>query len=207
MFAARRGHDPEIKEYYASGNNVQLYHDGSNGVTAGGFNNPFSPLTGLPQGTGNGQRIGDDIYATDCSIRLWLSNKPDRPNVMYRVAVVILPGSSALIAPNVATLFPNAGTQFITAFNDTAQYSVLYDKIVNKDTYSTVWYAGASIAKERSFFHDVHLPFKAPVTFNGTNTATASLYVYVIAYDAFGSLAADNIASYAYSTRLRYTDK
>jgi hypothetical protein len=131
----RRG-GREIKEFYTSGNNLQLYHDGSNGVAVGNATPTIQPIAGIAQGTANGQRIGDDVHVKDASIRLWLSNKSDRPNVMYRVAVVLVPGTSAAVSPSVVNIFPNAGQQFITAFPDTTQYSVLYDKIVNKDVYS-----------------------------------------------------------------------
>ena len=29
-------------------------------------------------------RIGDEFYLRECNMRLWLSNKSDRPNVMYK---------------------------------------------------------------------------------------------------------------------------
>jgi hypothetical protein len=69
-------------------------------------------------------------------------------------------------------------------------------------------YPTVGTLKERSYFHDVHVPINATVSYTsgGTTTATGALYVYVIAYDAFGSLPTDNIASYAYSTRMRYSD-
>jgi hypothetical protein len=207
MFAKTSAGRTEYKEFYNSGQNVQLYHDASDGITAGSRGPLFTPLTGLPQGTANGQRVGDNIFVKEVGMRIWLSNKSDRPNVMYRVSVVILPGSSSLPGPATSVVFPNAGTNYITAYPDTTQYSVIYDKIVNKDMGSLTQYATASSLRERSYFHDVVIPFNATVSYSGTNTATAALYAFVTAYDAYGALAGDNIASFSYSTRIIYTDK
>jgi hypothetical protein len=195
---------PEHKEFYVNTNNAQLYHDGSNGTTVGLSTGVIYPLEGIAQGTTNNTRIGDSISCKDVSVRLWLSNKNDRPNVMYRVVAFIAPGNGT--RPTVASVISNSSSQYITGFADTATFSILYDKVVNSDMQGTTIVPGVATAKERSYFVDLFIPFKANISYTGTNPAFATLGVHVIAYDAFGSLAADNIASMAITSRVRFTD-
>jgi hypothetical protein len=190
---------------------VQLYHDASNTTTAGAAYATISPLAGLAQGTANGNRIGSSIGAKWVDVKLWLSNKADRPNVMYRVAAVIVPAPSSTTPPVASTIFLNGGTgNYILQFPDTENYTIVYDKVLNKDAVgSLAEYPSAAVTKERSWYHDFRIPINSTISYgagSGSSTVTASLWVYVIAYDAYGSLASDNIASYAYATRLVYTD-
>ncbi len=63
--------------------NVQLFHNKALYVqnllaTTQGIQDPNDL-------TSNAARIGDSIRLTNANIKFWLSNKDDRPNVMYRL--------------------------------------------------------------------------------------------------------------------------
>jgi hypothetical protein len=195
----------EQKEYYSSAENTQLYHNGSNGITSGSALLQINPLNGLTQGTTAFTRIGDNVFVKDVVIRLWLSNKLDRPNVMYRILGLYSPSPSSIAAPAISSVLSNGGANYMLAFSSTEGFTVVYDKVINPNTYSTTAIAGTN--KERSFYHEVRFPFNADVTYGGTQTLTSTLYFAVVSYDTYGSLAADNIASFSYSTRTIFTDQ
>lgn len=63
--------------------NVQLFHNKTLYIS-----NLLSTTQGVTDPndlSGNAARIGDSIKLTNCNIKFWLSNKDDRPNVMYRM--------------------------------------------------------------------------------------------------------------------------
>lgn len=78
-------HDlPEKKNFLWVDENQQLIHNKSNYIAnflscKQGVTDPNStPGTNLV-------RIGDEFYLHNINIRFWLSNKKDRPNVMYKL--------------------------------------------------------------------------------------------------------------------------
>ena len=81
----------ETKNYNIANENQQLYHN--TGTSGFSFVGPilFNPWRGIPLGTNNHQRIGDEVYPRGMKMRLWMANKLDRPNIYYRVIVAILP--------------------------------------------------------------------------------------------------------------------
>jgi len=190
-----------VKWFDNAGNNRQLYHNGSGGGDTG-----LTVLTIFPpQGTGVGNRIGDRILAKQIDVKLWLSNKSDRSNVMYRVFAAILPGK---VDGNTSALTDIVtGANLMMSFPQSDRVTIIYDHIVNPDMQGSTIYPGVYTGKERSYYHSFTIPLFESMSCNTNNVCdTSNIGLYVVAYDAFGSLASDNIASCAFQTRLWFTD-
>lgn len=218
----------ETKQVGKIGENAQLFHNVPT------FRGPF--LDAIKKGmndptlqTNANARIGDEILLKSFDQRYWLSNKLDRPNVMYRITTFWFSGNAGLVTtnpvpsdvyfyppttgaiPNVMLLRPN-----------TEVISVISDKIIfSEDNYAqpTYYPAGGIVAvtgKERSQLRTINKRWKArKVKYldSGTDGAGAGgppknreIYVCISAYDAYGTLQSDNIASYGLNYRLTFKD-
>ncbi len=195
----------ELKHYHLSNDNIQLYHNASNGTVALATNVAVNPFNGISQGAGDTQRIGNDIFVKDVQVRLWLSNKLDRPNVIYRIVALFAPQTSASTIPSFSTVFPN-GSNCLNCFQEQSIYTIVYDRVLNPMGAGSLTQYGTGTQKERSFTHELSVPINKVVSYTGTQTAISSMYVFVVCYDTYGSLATDNIASYAYGSRIRFKD-
>ena len=73
----------ETKTVGKTAENVQLFHNkalyqGTLLATSQGVSDPDNQ-------SGNAARVGDEILLRNVNVRFWLSNKLDRPNVMYKL--------------------------------------------------------------------------------------------------------------------------
>ena len=78
----------ETKYAVINRENVQLYHNvGETGGAVGPYLNPYTDANFfncwslINTGTAAFNRIGNEIYPRGMSIRMWLANKSDRPNL------------------------------------------------------------------------------------------------------------------------------
>jgi len=186
----------EVKTYVSQGSNFQLYHNTP--VTMQNLPNILNQIT---QGAGVTQRIGNRIFLRGLRVRMVLNNKTDRPNVSYRVACTAAP-----VSPNAdafAELFAGGG---LTGLHYRPNSLLLYDTVFPLNQGSGM--ENAALNKERSFNHTFEIPVNHSVVYNaGDNVATTALVVWILAYDAFGTLITDNIASVAQVTfALDFTD-
>jgi hypothetical protein len=176
----------ERKLFVLNVNNQALNHN-----TPAQLGNTASLLDGLSLGTGVSNRIGNSIFVRGMSIRMVLNRKTDRPNVSYRVVVVATtPGAGV---DNYVELF--AGNSFCAPVYPAAAV-VLHDSSFPKDQ-GTVMTQQATPDKERSNLFDTFLDIRKTVPYSTDGTALTVLRCYVVAYDAFGTLTSDNIASVA----------
>ena len=63
--------------------NVELFHNKA--LYKGGLLATAQGITDPNNLNGNQARIGDEVLLRNLNVRFWLSNKNDRPNVMYRL--------------------------------------------------------------------------------------------------------------------------
>jgi hypothetical protein len=192
-----------LKLFTLGTNDAQLYHN----VPKVAFN-ALSVLDAIVVGTARNQRIGAQINLKEVDIRLLLNNKDNRPNVSYRVTLVAIPGVSS-DTDNFAEQFENDST--IVPFNAPPLPGIariLYDKYVVGGNYSVTPLTSGGTAKERSFYVSARVPVNRVVQYATNNVATTRLLCWVNAYDAFGTLTTDNIASIPNcSIALYYTDE
>lgn len=211
----------ETKNYRIANENQQLYHN--TGTTGYAYVGPilFNPWRYIPLGTNNHSRIGDRIAPRGMSVRLWMANKLDRPNVMYRVLVLIMPktyNSVGVTAGSVdigATFQNGANGNYLTMPIDTEKgIKVLYDKVIRNEigfsAYASTTAAGDQNSVECHLFKKLWIKRKRSrdVAWEtaGVEIVNKPLNIYVIPYDSYGTLTTDNIASCAWTTTLYYKD-
>lgn len=186
--------------------NYQLYHNG--GST--GIYNITGNLLATSVGTTQQTRVGDSVIGRGLSIHLWLSNKLDRPNVMYRIFLfTALHIDYASTSP---TLFFQSlhGNKMIDYIN-TDRYKIIYHKVIKPFSGDYSLESGAT-NKEHSTHLKIYLPLKNRLIKYYTDSGNVPSYqgnliqLGVIAYDAYGSLLTDNIASMSFVTKFYFKD-
>lgn len=185
----------------------QLYHNIGESA-AGGYtylNNLLSTTVGNTQTT----RIGDAVFGRYLKLKLWLSQKLDRPNVMYRIAILSVPPDQ--LTANPSGLFRGEITnKMIDSFN-TDRYKVLWHKIIQPRPGDYSLESGAT-NKERSLYVPITISLKNREVRYSTDSGSVPtlqkncLSLCLIAYDAQGTLTTDNIASFSVLSKFYFKD-
>jgi len=189
---------PEKKVFTFRDENKQLIHN---------LPNYYASWLACKQGTADdndgGQsnlvRVGDEIYLKSINIRLWLSNKKDRPNVMYKIILFWYDAGATI---NNALVYFTQTNKMLDRYN-TEQISIIDIKTI---------FSGPSYAtteQEHSYLATVKGSWKGKkITYNegGATPKKRDIGLAVVAYDAFGTLQTDNIASFAYDGKIVFQD-
>lgn len=197
----------ETKFAVTSHENRQLYHNIGEGASGG-----FTWLNNLlvtSVGTTQTSRIGDAVYGRYLKMKLWISNKLDRPNVMYRIAILSVPPDQ--LTSNPSGLFRGEhGNKMIDSFN-TDRYKVIWHKLIQPKAGDYSLETGAT-NKERSLYVPITIPLKNREIRYSTDSGTVPavqrncLSLCLIAYDAFATLTTDNIASFSVLSKFYFKD-
>ena len=139
--------------------NAQLYHNSGyqTGIPATEVPNAFmfNPWAGISSGTGRTNRIGDQIVPRGLSLRIWLSNKLDRPNLLYRIVIgVVSKIYSGVVQTgsfDFMTLVSFTGNNIVRPI-DPEKINVLYDRVFKNSVGNSENYSGAG--KEYQKFVD-----------------------------------------------------
>lgn len=175
----------EPKHINYSFGKIELYHNSHYSFK---LNDPNYMPT---QGTGDYQRIGDQMEMGGIMLRMALGQKSDRPNVRWRWGVVKLPKGSS------------------------TTYSVLWDNVTgntmldpwNSDSVKLIksgWWQMqltslevGETPKEQTHFKKMFINYKRKIKFQplsgNTTHDDGDLYFIIVAYDTFGTLTTDNI--------------
>ena len=174
-------------------------------------------------------RVGDEILLKSFEQRYWLSNKYDRPNVMYRITTFWFPQpANTSVSPLPTDVYfysPTLGTapNIMICRCNTEVIKVISDKIVfSENNYAIPYYNTKDplvitvAGKERSQLRTINKNWKArKVKYldsgvdgvgAGGPPKNADIWVAVTAYDAYGTLITDNIASYAFNPIVKFKD-
>jgi len=202
--------------------NVQLYHN--TGKAGGAYVTPilFNPWRFISQGTTENQRVGDEIYPRGMSLRIWMANKLDRPNILYRLVVCVLPRMYNASVTNAGSLdlgvSPNTGTNgnyCCLPVDTTKGIKVLYDKVLRNEMGVSQSAAGDNMTsyvfrKECHLFKKLFIKRsknnKIKYTRQTQEIENKFIAVYLIPYDSYGTLTTDNIASCAYTCTMYFKD-
>ncbi len=190
----------ERKMTYASEENIQLNH-----------NTPYRFPTagnaiGISQGTGFGNRIGNAVRLHEGNLKLWISQKSDRPNVIYRLTIAAMPYSTSQAFSDIS--FTTVNNALIAPLDPT-KAMILYDKILNASGPGGPIMGSAALisTKERSWATQVVFPINKTVSWaTSGNTTRTYIWYYLSAYDAYGTLTTDVISSFAYSSCISFDD-
>lgn len=196
----------ETKFYSNSVENVNLYH---NGGTAPIYNT-VGNLLNCPVGTTQLSRVGDSVIGRGLSVNLWLSNKLDRPNVMYRIYLFTAAHTDYSLSSPTGFFQGLHGNKMIDYMN-TDRYKIIYHKIIRPFSGDYSLESGAT-NKEHSTQLKIYIPLKNRLIKYQTDGGAIPSYqgnlinMGIIAYDAYGTLLTDAIASYSYVTKFYFKD-
>jgi hypothetical protein len=146
-------------------------------------------------------RIGDEIQLKNINIRFWLSNKLDRPNVIYKAALYWYPIG---IQPSNALIFKTQSNKLLDRY-DRDNIKVIDTFIVK----STNNYAVDANNHEHSYLATLNKSYKnkkIKYDKNGTQPKGWDIGLSIVCYDAFGTLQTDNIASFAFQSLITFQD-
>jgi len=187
----------EAKHSNFAGENKQLFHNipyyTSNLLqTSLGLEDEDTP--------GKSMRVGDEIYLNNINARIWMSNKHDRPNVMYRIMLVEY--TQGHTVDNALVFFTQTNKMLDRVNNEKVR--VLAAKYVKPGADYTL------NAHEHSFLITMNKKYAKPrkvVYHNGGQVPKkTNVALVVCCYDAFGTAQTDNIASFAYDLKLTWRD-
>jgi len=179
--------------------NVQLFHNKALYVqnllaTTQGIQDPNDL-------TSNAARIGDSIRLTNANIKFWLSNKSDRPNVMYRL--IMFWYDTPLTLSDALCFFTQTNKMLDRPNNE--NISIVDQKYI----FSSSNYAVDANNHERSQLATLKGNWKGrKIQYDegGASPKKRTLGVCLVCYDAFGTLQTDNIASVAYNYNINFKD-
>ena len=188
--------EPKHKSY--SWDKTEHYH---NAFSLYHLNSPAAMPT---QGTGDNQRVGDEIQVSGFCARMMLGQKADRPNVKWRWLVVKVPKGS---------------TYSYNSWFENIINNVLLDppnkdfvKVLQQGTwdhYPASLEVGET-AKEQTYSKKLWVPYKHKYKFGPNNTAIThnddDLWFVMAPFDAFGTLPSDNIAYSQFCSTMYYKD-
>jgi hypothetical protein len=216
----------ETKMYQIANEDKQLYHNiGFNSGTAlvpavGSSPDFFNVWADIQKGTGRSNRIGDKISPRGMSLKIWLANKRDRPNLYYRVMVLRLPKAitSSLGVTSVTDASTNAifdqldfgsnGNRLLQKLDNDKGVKALYDECIQVQDNA----AFADANHTREIHHLLKLWIKPKyardIVFDSTNQTIVNnpIALFIIPYDSYGSLQTDIVASCAWEATLYYKD-
>lgn len=197
----------ETKYKAIASENIQLYH---NGGTTGNYA-IVTNLLQTSQGTTEESRVGDKVHGRGLSIKLWLANKNDRPNVTYRIMVIATPPDQATSGFPSDFFEGDIGNKIIDHVN-TNKYKIMKQKIIQIQGQDTAFDVATDTLREKTKYVHMWLPLKnRRITYSTEGGQRPMLQrdclsLVVIPYDAYGTLTLDNIASMAYCTRFYFKD-
>lgn len=200
--------EPKNKSY--SHGKIELYHN--SGSPASGRILPTSiQLDGVSQvpaqGDGDSARNGDQIYTKGISVRMLLGQKSDRMNVTFRVIVIrVTPQSEPT---SVSNMFDNVTGNILLDYCNTDRFKVVYQKFIKKTITPQLSPETPDDRREITHTHKFWIPRRSLLKFRddgATEYAGYRHYMYVFAYDAYGTLNTDNIGYVQTVSNLYYAD-
>lgn len=185
----------------------ELNHNGGSGLGTA-FVQDFNMLQTI-QGTNQFTRVGDKVWGKGLKVKMWLSNKLDRSNVIYRIYAITMPVDSLTANPSNLWSGSVTGNNFLLEIINTDKYKVLYQKVINCQTTSK--WTGGDVQRETSRYHSFYLKLNRMIGYSADNGQVPKyqrdiIGIGVVAYDASGTLLTDNIASYRLKSRFYFKD-
>jgi hypothetical protein len=185
----------ELKSYYEQNGNFQLYHN-----TPALYFNLSNMLNQITTGTGFNNRIGTKIHVKTLDVLMVFNNKFDRTNVCYRVVLFAAPSTTS--TDSASELIHGGQFSGLPVIQNAV---LLHDAAFPLNQGSS---QSAGVQKERSHSHRASIAINRAVVYNTDGNCATRIIGFVCAYDAFGTLTTDNIASVAQTSwRVTYTDE
>lgn len=195
--------EPKDKGYYHG--HVELYHNAgspASGRILGTTWELFTPNRLPAVGTADDQRMGDQIYSKGVSVKMLFGQKQDRMNITYRI--VVWKGSTDVKPASLNDLFHWDANNILLDGTNRDRGKVIYQKFIKKNISSQL-----STGRELTFTHKFWIPIRKLIRFAGnagTDFSGDKFYMFIYAYDAYGTLITDNIAYVDVWSKVYYAD-
>ncbi len=170
------------------------------------YTNPY--LTTLYDGDTKENKSGEDVFLKALTVKMHFNTFGDRPQVMFRIMLVKTPKHKEFEAPN--TLFnpmSTTATNYLLAFPHTDSVTVLQEKFlqIKGDSH---WDATSTlVSKQMGAACAIRHDFKdAKTKYDGNAIKDYAIRLLVLAYDAHGTVATDNLATMELTHRLYFKD-
>lgn len=217
----------ETKKYQFADENVQLFHNAGAAAAAAtpSLAQPFNIWAGINKGTNSYNRVGDRIIPRGMKLSIWLANKDDRPNIMYRIIIAKVPKAINGVATQQNNVDPfdqiqlgNTGNRMLLNLDRDRGIKALHDKVYTINSGYNASNVGTNLAPSpNNIRREAHLYKKfwikskrsKPIVYDSTGSnqiVNNPLMVWVIAYDSYGTLLTDNIASLSYYGIIYFKD-
>lgn len=182
------------------------YH---NGGTTGINGSPLYFLTdtaNLPaQGTGDTQRVGNDIYASGWTVRFQINLPSDRLNTKFRI--MILRVNRGYGISSYTSVWDNITGNIMIDPVDADRVKVIKTLYVG---YKNINPGVPTAGKEVTMYRKIWIPFKKTIKFydDGVqlNNLAYDYYLIASAYDTFSSLSSDIVGYIQPWVRLTFKD-
>lgn len=194
----------ETKHRKDASENMNLFH-----------NKPYAlpVITKCGIGTGENQRLGDEVIGKYVKCKFMFFSKNDRPNVTYRVIVYRAPVDEGDTYTDI--MEGDIGNKVMDSVNTEKYTSVMqkYLKITGNTALGPDDLVGNYdwTLRENSKYLTFTVPLKDSKIKYQDNSEfpkyqAHTIKMVVFAYDAYGTLQTDNVGSFAYSTKFYYKD-
>jgi hypothetical protein len=144
-------------------------------------------------------RLGDEFYLKSINIRLWLSTKEDRPNVIYKAYLFWYDTGATL---NDATCYFTQQNKMLDRVNNEQISIIDQQTIFSGPSYAETQNEHSSLCTLKASWKSRKITFDS----GGTDPKKRTIGMMVVAYDAYGTLQSDEIASYAYNAKIEIID-
>lgn len=161
------------------------------------------------QGDSDVQRNGDHIYMQGIKVKVLLGQKEDRMNVTFRIVVIeCTTDQEPYAVTGSGGLYDGVANHNLLDSVNTDRGRILYQKFIKKTISPQLGSAGAE--RELTHTHAFYIPHKRRIKFtddvSNNQYSGSRIYMYVHAYDAFGTLLTDNIGYAQGWSKLYYRD-
>ena len=189
----------EVKTTGGDGENIQLFHNKP--FYQGNMLYTTQGVTDNDNLQGSTVRIGDEVLLRQVNLRLWLSNKLDRPNVMYKCFLFWYEEGTAL---SDAVVFFTQKNKMLDRIN-TEQIGLIDSKTI----FSKEMYLNGTEKFEHSYLCTLNGNWKGKkiqYVEGASEPRSRNIGWCIACYDAYGTLQTDNIASFAFNYVMKFQD-
>lgn len=198
----------ETKSCHRISENNALYHNvpfiyGSSSVgMLYSSQSTASTDTGISAYTG---RIGDNVKARGIALKLWLSNKSDRPSVIYRIIVYWFNSDNTITAGKIFSE-QSSSNNLLNSIH-TESIKPIWSKLVRIVSDTSIESGSSQHETAKLIQHYIRLNnYNVRYNNGSTNPSFKDIGICVVAYDSYGTLTTDNIASLSWNYKFYFKD-
>jgi len=155
-------------------------------------------------------RVGDQLVARGIGFKIWIANKLDRPNVMYRLIVFKYQSGTV---PSSSSIFVGANGNRMMDDLDREYITPVYQKIFNLQVGYSAYAYGAipdqNYGREAHKYVSFYIPLKNK-TINYTDGSTVPKFIdygfRIVPYDSFGTQETDIVGSMNFQYKFYFKD-